>query len=272
MGTRRGAQRQQESDAFEAANPFLARVDTRLEVELADADEWGFGSSESFPWGHGSDPDEFDWDDVDPIPDVPVARVTQDGEEVPFYDGGNQEWPGFSTTSYIYTPVGELEAEADDEDAEISMSEYGFGVLSYDEEEDLYDVLHGSSTDMGAFALNDDEILDFDVYLPEGPGLLLEHEGDGPDQGAVSFEIEYMVLGGSGQLGLQLSGYSGEEEDPAMAEFLSGGLSEGDTGTLSGNLEDGPFFDEGEVFVSGSLQVAIVGITVTTNFEGELAL
>ena len=92
------------------------------------------------------------------------------------------------------------------------------------------------------------------------------------DMGGVSFEVDYMVLGGSGQVGLALFDYNCEEEEGAGdVDVMSGLLSTGDSGSFTANAAEGTLFDEALIYVDGSIQVAITGISVVTNFEGDLA-
>ena len=240
MGTRRGAQRQAESDAFEAANPFLTRVETTFEVVRIE-DEWS----------EHCDPDT-----------VPAPLVEQDGQEVMFdvddFDPGSE----ISFAEDIETPIGELETDGE-EYSELSMSDYGFGVAS-----------DGDDEEMDEFTLNDDETLEFDIYALMRREFV--EEGEGTDQGGVSFEVEYMVLGGNGQIGLALFDYNYEKEMLAIeeegagdVEVMSGFLSTGDSGSFKATAMDGTLFEEAIVYVDGSLQVAITGISVVTNFEGD---
>ena len=264
MGTRRGAQRQAESDAFEAANPFLKRVETRLEVELVENEEWGNGSAS----------DLWDWCEEE---FMPVPKVTQDGQELEFFSNVySGPLPGMSTANYIETPIGELEAEDSYGYAEISMSEYGFGVISEGmyAEPTFYLEEGPMEVDMDDFALNDDEYLEFDIFARRSK-MSVEEEGEPTEQGGVSFEVEYMVLGGSGQIGLALFDdnyeeemYFLESEGPDGVEVMSGFLSTGDSGSFMANAMPGTLFDEAIVYVDGSIQVAITGINVVTNFEG----
>ena len=242
MGTRRGAQRQAESDAFEAANPFLTRVETTFEVVRVE-DEWSkHCGSEEFEWGT-----------------VPAPLVEQDGQEVMFYVDDFDPGSEISFADDIEAPIGELETGGDGE-SELSMSDYGFGVASEADDEE-----------MDEFALNDDEYLEFEIWTGYD-----EWEGPAMDMGGVSFEVDYMVLGGSGQIGLALLDYGYEKEMLAIeeegsgdVEVMSGFLSTGDSGSFEANAMDGTLFDEAFVYVDGSLQVAITGISVVTNFEGD---
>lgn len=246
MGTRRGGDRRAESNAFEAANPFLKRVETTLEVERSDE-----------PFIEECVVEE---DHEGAEPGVPAPAVKQDGVPVDFFtDDFEPVSPNLSFASEIITPIGELEGESDDEDVDISMSDYGFGVYSDEDGED----------DMGAYALNGDEYLDFDIRNYDDRK---EMDGPGSETGGVSFEIEYVVLSGSGQVGIELSDFSEEKEKdgPSSVEAMSEFLSAGDTGRLEATVMDGTFFDEAIVYVDGSIQVGILGISVITNFEGEL--
>ena len=217
MGTRRGAQRQAESDAFEAANPFLKRVDTTFEV------------------GEGEAPDE------------PVPLVEQDGQEIESFGGLTQIEPGLAFSGGIDTQVGVLFASTNAEGPwSLSLSEFGFGVAS---EQD---------GDGSEFALNDDEFIGFDARNIQGVD----------DTGIVSFEVSYMVLGGSGQLGIDLFNYV--EEPPEFTSASTGPLNAGDSGSLQTDAMQGLLFDDVVIFVEGTLEVAITGINVVTNFEGEL--
>ena len=250
-GTRRGRDRQEESDAFEAANPFLTRVETTLEVVLVEDEDWG-ECSDDYEWGsdhYGWGSEYYDWEGPALIP---TPHVEQDGEDVPFFVEDFYPMPVISFAEEIETPIGDLEAETDDDDADISMSEYGFGAYSEEDEE----------SDMGAFALNGDEILEFDVE-----NYYYEYLEPGMEMGGVSFEIDYMVLGGSGQVGVALFDYHGDKEDGPV-EAMSGSLSEGDTGSLEVDALNGMLFEEAIIYVDGSIEVAITGISVVTNFDG----
>ena len=107
--------------------------------------------------------------------------------------------------------------------------------------------------------------------------MSVEEEGEATDQGGVSIEVAYIVMGGSGQIGLALFDYDYEEEmyfleseGPEGVEVMSGFLSTGDSGSFMANAMPGTLFDEAIVYVDGSIQVAITGINVVTNFEGDL--
>ena len=271
-GTRRGRDRQEESDAFEAANPFLTRVETTLEVVPVEMEE-----------------EQCWWE-----PPTHDVLVTQDGQEVPS-DANPMGTPfGFSTSYGVYTPIGDLMAGGDfDEwgkgsdwghgsdsgEPELSLSDYGFGVWSDDEEVFPEGPLSlhieeedGPEINMAAIGLNDDETLEFDLFG--------DRYFDGPyyEMGGVSFEIDFVVLGGSGQVGVALSDYydgpskivSFGEGDDGMIEVLSDFLSEGDTGSLTANAMGEDLFQMAEVFVDGSLVVGITGISVVTNFAGDM--
>ena len=254
MGTRRGQQRQQESDAFEAANPFLTRVNTRLEVERTE---------EPFePDNIGFQIQQVEEEE----PGLLFPRVTQDGApgEVDVVDFWPLE-PSFSTAFAVETPVGFMfsldgfqQGPGNLFNSSVSMTDYGFGVISDEEFEE--------GDEEGAFALDEDELLAFIISDQLfGPGDAF----DGYDYpiGGVKIGLDYMVLGGSGALEVFLldDDEAGRSETPDAA---SGPLSEGDTGSLDASLDD--LFFGGVIGVSGSLEVAIVGIDVKTNFAGSL--
>lgn len=250
MGTRRGGDRREESNAFEAANPFLKRVETTLEVERSD--EPFIEECVALEDHEGDEPG------------VPAPAVKQDGVPVDFFTNGFEPVsPDLSFVEVIFTPIGELEASNGGDDEDISMSEYGFGVFSGEDDESE------DEDDMGAYALNGDEYLDFDIRNYDDRK---EIDGPGSETGGVSFEIEYVVLSGSGQVGIELSDFSEkkEKDGPGSVEAMSGFLSAGDTGRLEATAMDGAFFDEAIVYVDGSIQVGILGISVITNFEGSL--
>ena len=253
-GTRRGRDRQEESDAFEAANPFLTRVNTTLEVERVE-------ESPFEPNIIGPGPQNL------LIPQGPEGalypKVTQDGQDVPFSVLGLfPDSPNESFAIGIETPIGLLFAtdDLDPDDgggifsADLTLTEDGFGVLTDGDDEDTF------------FTLDDDEGLVFFV----GPG------GPGPVPvlpflfgGGVEFEVDYMVTGGSGMLEIVMEGFDILEDGYFIETDTSNALGAGDTGSFSGNLDNGGLFEAAGVGVTGSLEVVITGINVKTNFSGE---
>ena len=237
MGTRRGAQRQAESDAFEAANPFLTRVDTRIEVAERDGDHCG--------------PEKFE------------VLVTQDGEEVDGYVDDDRVGPVRTLADEVETPIGTLEAsdlfDGPPRAIKVILSEEGFGVGRKGDGRD------GLETE--DFALDGGEALEFYVG-PNGEGFLVAFEGEYYPMGGTDFGVDFTVLGGSGTVEILL----GQDDDiPLLVGGGGSGLVSGDgtMGSVDADLFDGAgLFDLVRVEVTGDLMVAITGIDVTTNFEG----
>lgn len=249
MGTRRGSQRKDDSNAFEAANPFLTRVKTTLEVERIEEE----------PPEQGNQIIQL-LDEEDDLSFL-VPKVTQNGELDEFdIDLFVVEGPEFSVAGAIETTVGALFstdgfAEGPELFGETVMilSDDGFGVAA-DEEDDN-----------NIFTLNDDEKLVFvlgDGEEDGGEGLFFA-----PLFGGVEVEVGYMVVDGSGQIEIDL--FTEErEEGPGDAEAMTGFLTAGATGSFDASVED--LFGLAAIGVTGSLQVVVTDITVTTNFVGSV--
>ena len=263
MGTRRGAQRQAESDAFEEANPFLTRVNTTLEVERSD---------EPF------EPDDNLGDVIqiqalvqevveDPL-GLLVPKVTQDLQpaDVDVVDF----WPlapDISSAFAIETPVGFLLGINDIDDdgpglfsSAVSMTDYGFGVISEEDQGD--ESTFALDGDEGLFFIFADDFFDIEVD-EDGP-----FEGYDYPVGGIQVGVDYMALGGAGEVELFLFGGLGPEGLDAPVS-TSGQVSEGDGGSFEGNL-GGDLVFAALVTTTGSLEVALTGINLKTNFAGSL--
>ena len=242
-GTRRGAERKQNSDAFEAANPFLTRVDTRIEVAPREEDEG---------------------------PKKPVknekfeVRVIEDGVEVDGFvnvDNG-RVGPVRTLADEVETPVGELDA-ADFFDGppraiKVVLSEEGFGVGRKGEAQ-------GGPLENEHYALDGGESLEFDVQ-PGGGGPFVVF----PDfYGGTDFGVDFKVLEGSGSVEITLL-----QESEGLPIWVGSGGSgsvsgDGSTGSVDADLLPGAgLFDYAVIEVTGDLMVSITGIDVTTNFSG----
>ena len=113
--------------------------------------------------------------------------------------------------------------------------------------------------------LDGDEGLVFFIESgPRGPAPVLPFIFEG----GVEFEVDYMVVGGSGALEIVMTGFGILEGGPFIETDTSGFLSAGDTGRFSGSLNNSNLFDAAGVGVTGSLEVVVTGINVKTNFEG----
>ena len=237
MGTRRGAQRQAESDAFEAANPFLTRVDTRIEVAERDGDHCG--------------PEKFE------------VLITQDGEEVEGYVNDRRVGPVRTLANEVETPIGEIEAsdQFDGPPAAIKvvLSEEGFGVGRLGEAQ-------GGPLTEEHFALDGGESLEF--FIGPGGGPVVAFGGEYYPMGGTDFGVDFKVLAGSGTVEIILAQ---DDDIPLWVGDGSSGLVSGvgTTGSVDADLTgEGDLFDLVRVQVTGDLMVAITGIDVTTNFEG----
>lgn len=256
MGTRRGGDRKTESDAFEAANPFLTRVDTRIEVAPKEEDE---GPKKKGP------PEPFD------------IIVTEDGEVVESYVSVDRAGPSRTLTNGVETPIGSLDGVDEGHNGpppreKLVLSEHGFGVAIKGEGPG-----GGNGLDTEDFALDDDEALQFFI-TPFGLAPAIEGFGEGEHYypGGTDFGIDFTVLDGSGTVEIHLleafpffKGPLDLEEAFVLGSATSGTVSgEGTTGSLDADPMMDYVFNAAFITVTGDLQIGVTGIDVTTNFEG----
>ena len=241
MATRRGAERQAESNAFEAANPFLTRVDTRIETVR----------------------------DEDTPRRVFEAEVTQDGEEVESFTNGARPSPFGTSARNVETPVGILRGDdEDDGGVRLLLTGRGFGV---DNREDR---------DRRDRELNDEESLIFRIRVPEGDGPGDRFDGPESDyfeMGGFEFGVDFLVRDGRGTVEIELIDYDRlmrdireERDGPETVGEASSGIVSGrrTEGSVEADVDSEAFFDVAIVTVTGDLEVVITGIDIQTNFAG----
>lgn len=167
-----------------------------------------------------------------------VPKITQNGELDEFdIDLFVVEGPEFSVAGAIETTVGAL-----------------FSTNGFAEGPELFGETVMILSDDGFGVAADEE--------DGGVGLFFA-----PLFGGVEVEVGYMVVDGSDQIEIDL--FTEErEEGPGDAEAMTGFLTAGATGSFDASVED--LFGLAAIGVSGSLQVVITDITVTTNFVGSV--
>jgi hypothetical protein len=269
--SRRRAQKEQEREDFLEQNPELQTFTTRIEVvEVEDDDSSDSGSDD------GSDIDFVDYE----------AKATLNGEEAEATTrtGKGDPFPDLTLAKSVSTEAGTLRAFNDKNSEDdgpggrdvLSLSEYGFGVAergghSSSNALTVEDGIDGPPmAPPQDYALDGDEVLTFNVG---GRGGRKEQALDGLEGpfGPTEFEIDYTVLGGTGTVELVLvdRGYGDLEYvgGPDTVEVTSIFLGIGDEGSLSVEMPDGTY-DRAMIMVTGSLEIAVVGIEITDTFVG----
>lgn len=267
--SRRRAQKEQEKEDFLEQNPELQRYTTRIEVvEVED------GSSDSSS-------DSFSDDGWDSEIVEYEAEATRDGEAVYSDTDTDVVLPSLTLADDVSIDGGTLRArsgEEDDEDLYLSLSENGFGAAAEPELDFGYlDTYEHSPSEMMPnsqdFALDGDEQLVF--YSRDERKSDFGPESEiGPDYelGATEFGIDFTVLSGRGTVELMLVDYSEDERYPDTVQATSAFLRSGQDGSLEVEMPEGTY-DRAYVSVTGSLEIAVVGIDVTSNteFSGSIA-
>lgn len=282
MSRRREAREQAREDFFETY-PQLFRSETRIEVIRPEED-------------HGAE-DIVSFDiEKDPWQPPFRAQVTVDGEPGDSSTAFFETTPDQTLAFEVRFPGGEVSAnpeEKDDDGPEVSLvEEDGFDLLSLTEDgfgvaqsssiymprivtlEDIPSEMGPSSEDR---ALNGDERIVIDVRGPKEhrgrdevsePGID-EDEGPGFELGGKELGIDFKVLGGSGTVQVVLIDEDDEGAEPLVFEMTAGGSRRRDTmeGRIEAEMEGDSAYDTAYIAVTGDLEITVVGIDMSTNFE-----
>lgn len=273
--SRRRAQKQQEKQDFLDANPELATYTTKVTVVEQEEDQFNL---QEMSYVHS-------------VPTAFEAEATRDGQDRFADTDIDQAFFGLTLAEIISIDAGQLysSARVDDPDDHpdnnyVSLSENGFGVTTARQpqqpdgreikfnldEEDGYSVPTMPTTE--EFALDGDELLIFGAYDFSEDDDVSDDSDDSDvnddepqvftELGSTEFGIDYEVLGGRGTVQITLIDYNkgGDETVTMTSAFLRGGQD----GSLEAAMAEG-IYDDAIVSVTGNLQIAIVGIDVTTN-------
>lgn len=272
--SRRRAQKQQEKEEFLDQNPELRTFTTEIKVVEAESH-----SSNSQSVGVSSDSDQM----ITPY----TVEATRDGEDVLNFVAINGVFPDLTTVSSFETAPGFFQAgssgmsEGNIRDVRyemnvLSLSEDGFGVAQGNGHSDSGAsqplILDTEWVEVGPdsqdYALNGDELIIFSA--PSGFDRETQME-----VGATEFGIDYTVLGGRGTVEIVLVDSKGVEQrsltGPETVEATSAFLRSGQEGSLEAVMPDGTY-GTAIISVTGSLEIAIVGIDVTSNTDNTFAL
>lgn len=273
----RRAIKQQKKEDFLDANPELFRSETRIEV----------GRTEESNLQENVQPQPFSTLKTKLSPYE--AQVTIDGE------------PGFAFTAtasiddnqtlahFIGFPTGQLNAGSPFGPVNIqsyslmsdllSLTENGFGVAQYDDYmyyRSMESMLPMAPSGNDA-ALDGDEKIFLDLFS-FGPSKEIEafiplgEEIHSPEYelGGKEFGIDFKVLGGVGKVQIVLIDFDNLDADPVMAEMNAGGRrpsSRIDEGHLDVGMDGDSAYDAAYIAVTGDLEISVVGIDMSTNFE-----
>lgn len=288
----RRQQRQEEKEEFLDQNPQLIEYESRIEV----------GRGMEHPYAkevleiHSCDDEE---------PEGPyVAQVTQDGEPLPSFTAIMDADPSQTLAAFVDSPAGFLSASGSfgpeilgpPPGGEImimshpysrnllSLSENGFGVAQ-SEDMDVHTIprlldepIEGPEEMSGGndYALDGEELLVFEgpfSGIPVGFIPYMEDEfGHGPDFGLTGFGIDFTVLNGQGTVEMALIDFGSYDEEPMFFSQAAAGTSRRTSdGSLEADLQSGDTFDVALISVTGTLEIAVTGIDVSSNFDGWMA-
>jgi hypothetical protein len=264
----RRRQRQEEKESFLEQNPQLIKHEARIEV----------GRLEGLNKQHIEECEEED-EAEGPY----VAEASLNGEHLPSFTALIETGPDKSLAAFVDTPVGSLSAGPtigvvtkevvpfhDVMPDVLSLSEKGFGVAQspYLGEESFIVTLVEEDEEEGGndFALDGDEII---TFTANGGfyGLDVHKDARDFDTGATEFGIDYTILGGRGTVEIVLIG-EGEDEITFVegsSELAYGRRSVGDEKSLELAMDNGETFDLAMIRVTGTLEVAITGVDITSN-------
>jgi len=250
MGGRRGVYLQEQEDAV-AQDPTLARKVVQLSVQDDEGPELqvtengqpgeGFLFGRSYAEGPG----------------VTLANGAgvPNGELIPFSTTQNDFW---GDSNLVLTENGFGVREGEDHSSEFSVQ-----TLEEEEEPDLGDItLEGGE----ALSLNLFTKIKKPEYPEGGDGDLIEVNGaemEFLELGGVSVKVDYEVISGSGDVMITLVDRPVYEGEPFTVETF--GMAGGAGGSLSASLQEGQFFDNAELSVSGDLEIVVTGIQYVTN-------
>jgi hypothetical protein len=236
--SRRRVQKQQEKEDFLNQNPELRVFETRIEVGRDD-EEW---DSDVFPY---------------------VIQATQNGEEVAAATYITDADHDQTLASFAATELGYLEGGVRlrpevyglRTQEPLSLTEEGIGVA----QKDMYGVYSLHSPEGmhpgNNYALDGDEVMVF---------TLAQVNGDSATRGGTEFGIDYTVLNGNGTVEITLVDL--DPDAPSVTTTPSASLVAGQQGSLETAMPEGTY-EMGVISVTGSLEVAIVGIDITSNTD-----
>lgn len=256
--SRRREQKQQEKEDFLEQNPELITYETRFEVVPVEKEE------ETSKKGGGEKPTRYE------------VEITQDGEELEYDVGRIKGDRDLTQVRYVESEAGDLSPgyQFGPEDGPpqkisdvLTLSEYGFGISQASGKGGPDGAKKGEGDDREPpstqdFALDGDEVLVFQAPRSIVTDLQDSREAE-RDLGNIEFGIDYTVLGGRGTVEIILVDYDGEE----TVEGASGFLRAGQDGSLDVEMPEGTY-EEARISVTGNLEIAIVGIDVTSNTDG----
>ena len=267
--SRRRAQKQQEKEQFIDENPELARYVTHIEVVEAE-NHSDLNNAVGFVVPQAVEAE---------VLGVPVmattqyeAQATQNGEEVFARTFTTEVFPDLTTAFAVDTAVGQLSAglpiggpgQPKPAPQGLSLSEDGFGVAEQDFGGPQVAGLNGGWDDYRQpsedYALDGDEVIVFETHESYD-----SRDGDF-ETGATSFGIDYTVLSGRGTVEIVLLDFDAANEEAGTVEATSAFLRAGDTGSLDAEM-DQQAYEVALIRVTGNLEIALVGIDVTTNTQ-----
>lgn len=273
----RRAVKQQKKEDFLDANPQLFRSETRIEV------------------GRAEENNPHENIQLQPLTTLKTklspyeAQVTIDGEpEFAFtgivdYDENQTlaQFIDFQTgTLNAGNPFGPVNIQSYSLMSDLlSLTENGFGVAQYDDY--MYYQYMESMLPMAPSgndaALDGDERIFFDLF-GFGPSKEIEafiplgeemHE-PAYELGGKEFGIDFKVLGGAGTVQIVLIDFDDPDADPVIVEMNAGGRrpsSRVDEGHLEAGMDADSAYDAAYIAVTGNLEISVVGIDISTNFE-----
>lgn len=287
----RRQQRQEEKEEFLDQNPQLIEYESRIEV----------GRGMEHPYA--KEVMEIDSCD-DEEPEGPyVAQVTQDGEPLPSFTAIIDADPSQTLADFVDSPAGFLSAGGEfgpgmmgpPPGGEVmvmphfysrnvlSLSENGFGVaqsegmemyaipMLLDEPLEEPEEMPGGND----YALDGEELLVFEApfFKFMGPIEVIPHMdgefGPKPEFGLTGFGIDFTVLNGQGSVEMALIDFDSDDEEPMFfSQAASGSSRRTSDGNLEADLQNGDTFDVALIRVTGSLEIAVTGIDVSSNFDG----